>query len=359
MKLIKAATAAPVLLAFLQAEAQAQTNVAVYGIIDACLAISSGTEGARTQINSGCGFGSRLGFRGQEDLGRGLKADFTLESGINLDSGALGQGGRLFGRKALVGLIGSFGQLHVGRDYSPIFYLVRPVDPFKLGTGTASSMISTGARNDGAGRNDNAIVYTSPTLTGFTLKGSYALGESANGNSRAGVAKGLLVSYNNGGLLAGIGVSANANALDTGKDKAATVGASYQFRSIEPAFLYQVGKWEGSRTRAVPSLPNSFFSRDYASLMVGVTVRAANTGGRWIATYKRYDDRTARNFDADQVTVGYKYSLSKRTELYTVYSRVSNGDNSAFAVVDATTTYGPVNPGNSPSTLFAGITHTF
>lgn len=357
MKSIKAAAAATVLLA--TPLAHAQSNVVVYGIMDACLAVSNGTEGPRTQLNSGCAFGSRLGFRGQEDLGGGLKADFTLESGISLDSGALGQGGRLFGRKALVGLSGSLGQLHVGRDYSPVFYLIRPVDPFKLGMGTASSMISTGARSDGSGRNDNAIVYTSPKVRGFTVKGSYALGESATERSRARDARGVLVSYSDGKLLAGVGFSSNVNALDTGNDRAATIGASYKFTSIEPAFLYQVGKWEGTRTVAAPSLPASFFSRDYASLMVGVTVQPGGQGGRWIASYKRYDDKTASDFDADQITVGYKYSLSKRTELYTAYSRVSNGANSAFAVVDANTTHGPVNPGNDPSTVFAGVTHVF
>ena len=361
MKSFKVASAAAVLLvsATTSASAYAQSSVTVYGIMDACVAISNNTEGPRTQLNSGCAYGSRLGFRGQEDLGGGLKADFTLESGISLDSGALGQGGRLFGRKALVGLSGGFGQLHVGRDYSPTFYLVRPVDPWKLGIGTASSMISTGARSDGSGRNDNAIVYTSPKLRGFTIKGSYALGESATENSRARDAKGVLVSYTDGKLLAGIGMSSNANALDSGSDRTATVGASYKFTSIEPAFLYQVGKWEGTRTVAAPAIANSFFSRDYASLMVGFTLQPGGTGGRWIASYKRYDDKTVRDFDADQITVGYKYSLSKRTELYTAYSRVSNSDNSAYAVVDANTTHGPVNPGMSPSSFFVGVTHVF
>lgn len=359
MKSIKAAAAATVLLAIPMSQAHAQSSVVVYGIMDACIAISNGTEGPRTQLNSGCAYGSRLGFRGQEDLGGGLKADFTLESGISLDSGALGQGGRLFGRKALVGLSGSLGQLHVGRDYSPSFYLIRPVDPFKLGMGTASSTISTGARSDGAGRNDNAIVYTSPAMRGFTLKAQYALGESATEQSRARDARGALLSYSDGKLLAGVGFSSNANALDSGRDKTATVGASYKFTSFEPAFLYQVGKWEGTRTEAAPSLPASFFSRDYDSLMVGVTVQPGGKGGRWIASYKRYNDKTVRDFDADQITVGYKYSLSKRTELYTAYSRVSNGANTAFAVVDANTTHGPVSPGNNPSTLFAGITHVF
>jgi GBP family porin len=357
VKSIKVASAAAVLL--VSTSAHAQTSVTIYGIMDACVAVSNNTEGARTQVSSGCGYGSRLGFRGQEDLGGGMKADFTLESGISLDTGALGQGGRLFGRKALVGLIGSYGQLHVGRDYSPTFYLVRPVDPFKLGLGTASSMISTGSRSDGLGRNDNSIVYTSPNLRGFTIKGSYALGESATEESRARDAKGVLVSYTDGKLLAGVGFSSNANALDSGSDKTATVGASYKFKSVEPAFLYQTGKWEGTRTVAAPSIANSFFSRDYASLMVGLTLQPGGVGGRWIATYKRYNDKTVRDFDADQITVGYKYSLSKRTELYTAYSRVSNSDNSAFAVVDANTTYGPVNPGMSPSTFFAGITHVF
>jgi predicted porin len=236
---------------------------------------------------------------------------------------------------------------------------VQPVDPWKLGMGTASSTISTAARPDGLARNDNAIIYTSPVIGKVTVKAQYAAGETGTAYVHARDSKGVLVSYNDGKLLAGAVYNTHANATDAGNDRTMTIGASYKFAQVEPAFLYQVGKWEGSRTLAAPSLPSTFFSRDYTSFMVGATYRVAGTAGRFIGTFKRYNDKTVRNYDADQLTVGYKYNLSKRTELYTAVSRMANKNNAAFAVVDATTTYGPVNPGKNPSTMFAGITHNF
>jgi GBP family porin len=356
VNLLKATSALAV--ALISPLAAAQSNVAVYGIVDACMVAADGIAGARTQINSGCAYGSRLGFRGQEDLGGGMKADFILESGFNIDTGVLGQGGRLFGRKALLGLSGGYGHVQIGRDYAPTFYLVRPVDPFRLGLGTASSMISTAARPDGVGRNDNAIVYTSPKLNGFSVKSEYALGEATATSTTTRDSKGILVSYESGGLLAGAAYNTLANASNTANDRIATIGASYQLGSIQPAILYQVGKWEGTRSLAAPAVANSFFSRDYTSMMLGVTI-GLGKGSNLIGTYKSYNDKTVRNFDASQVTVGYKYQLSKRTELYTAYTRLTNKNNAAYGLVDATTTYAPSGAGTDPSALYVGVTHNF
>ena len=82
----------------------AQSNVAIYGIADAGLELSNHGKGSLTRVVSGGQFASRLGFRGSEDLGDGLAALFRLEMGLNLDDGTLGQGGRIFGREAIVGL---------------------------------------------------------------------------------------------------------------------------------------------------------------------------------------------------------------------------------------------------------------
>ena len=97
--------------------ASAQSNVTVYGIIDASIAHSqSEAAPSKLSIDSGNWYGSRLGFRGSEDLGDGLSAIFQLENGFSVDTGNLGQSGRLFGRHAWVGLKGSLGMLRVGRS---------------------------------------------------------------------------------------------------------------------------------------------------------------------------------------------------------------------------------------------------
>lgn len=91
--------------------AQAQTNVQIYGIVDSGLAHITNVDAAgysQTKVPSlTSSFPSRIGFRGTEDLGNGLQVFFVLENGLSLDTGTTGQGGRLFGRQALVGLKGA------------------------------------------------------------------------------------------------------------------------------------------------------------------------------------------------------------------------------------------------------------
>ena len=100
--------------------ASAQTNVTVYGLVDAGIQrTDTDNSGARWGLDSGLQSGNRLGFKGSEDLGGGLSAIFTLESGFNLDDGTQAQGGRLFGRQAWVGLNGGFGTVKFGRQYTP------------------------------------------------------------------------------------------------------------------------------------------------------------------------------------------------------------------------------------------------
>jgi predicted porin len=98
----------------LSGAAQAQSSVAVYGLLDAAVDYNTNVDSAghsRVWMPSlgGGMFPSRLGFKGSEDLGHGLKAIFTLEAGIYVDSGTSGQGNRLFGRQAWVGLAGNWG----------------------------------------------------------------------------------------------------------------------------------------------------------------------------------------------------------------------------------------------------------
>ncbi len=104
---------------------QAQTTVTIYGVLDAGVEhlSSVGGSGSLTRMPGlGVSVPSRLGFRGTEDLGGGLKAIFTLESGFGTDSGTLNQGGRFFGRQAFVGLSGDWGSVTLGRQYSMLFW---------------------------------------------------------------------------------------------------------------------------------------------------------------------------------------------------------------------------------------------
>lgn len=126
---------------------------------------------------------SRWGLRGSEDLGRGLKAVFALESGFGPDTGVSNQGGRLFGRQAYVGLAGKWGQIALGRQYTMTFWANLEADMLGPNTFGSASLDSYMANS----RADNAISYKG-TFGGFTVGATYSFGrDSANaGPSPAG-----------------------------------------------------------------------------------------------------------------------------------------------------------------------------
>lgn len=344
------------------AGAHAQTaasSVNLYGVLDACVVSYKAATGAPWQVNGGgCYYGSRFGFRGTEDLGGGLRAYFVLEGGFTADNGAMAQGGRVFGRKSLVGLAGGFGSLDAGRDYAPAFYLLQPVDPMQLGIGSALATIWSGSPGTASGRTDNSINYVTPEFGGITARIQLAPGEQAAPlASRGGDTKGFNVLYKSDKLLAGVSYANVRNAAGNAADTATTVGARYDFGGFSLAALAQSGAWEGTRTAAAPASATSIFSRRFNSYMVGGTVKF---GGDFVsATWKRYDDRTAANFDATILSAVYVHPLSKRTQLYAGLSRLKNARASSYGASDGNGGYTGVAPGGSSRIIDFGITHFF
>ena len=175
--------------------ASAQTaNVTLYGIVDTYLAserIGSGGSGATavaaksaTVVQGGGLSGSRWGLRGSESLGGGLNAIFTLENGFASDTGALGQGGLLFGRRAFVGLNGGFGTLTIGRDYSPNFFVQCNSDDTFGGCLTGFSAVANmGGFFANTLRQNNQVKYSTPNMGGLTASVAVALGEVAGTSS--------------------------------------------------------------------------------------------------------------------------------------------------------------------------------
>lgn len=337
----------------------ATSSVTVYGVADACVVSYRSATGPRWQVNGGgCFYGSRLGFRGTEDMGGGLRAHFILEQGLTIDNGNLAQGGRAFGRKALVGLSGSLGTVEAGRDYAPGFYLLVATDPMRLGIGSATATVWSGSASTASGRTDNAVAYISPEVGGFSARVQLALGErGATAPGGAGDTKGMNLLYKNGGVLLGATYANVRNNTGTGADTATTLGAKVEFGAFSVTAIGQSGAWKGTRTAAAPSNPTSMFSRRYNSYLAG---------GSWkfelasiSATYKRYDDRTASDFDATVLSVVYVYPLSKRTQLYTGASELKNLRGSSYGASDGNGAYTGVAPGGKSRVIDAGITHFF
>ena len=310
-------------LAAISGAAQAQSNVTVYGVLDMALqAENNGGNGAGKtfSLDSGVQSGSRLGFKGSEDLGNGLKANFKLEMGVNADDGGSAQGKTTFGRAAWVGLSGNFGAVQLGRQNKPMFDAVDAIDPFSTGIigGTAHS--STSATGLGSlffatnPRSTNTINYTTTNLSGFTGSAAYTFGEVA-GDSTKSRGIGASGSYAAGPLYATLAyhtedvaaVGAVNNAV-----KHLFVGATYDFGAAKAAASYGKVTSDDNKTAA------------YKLWSLGVTVPVSAAGAVVASVTGVTNDVVTTANKSTQLALGYTHALSKRTNVYTSVSRISN-----------------------------------
>ncbi|WP_413457582.1 porin [Herbaspirillum huttiense] len=169
-------------------QALAQSQVSVYGIIDTGVVYTNHANAAGNSVlkmpSLTSSFPSRLGFKGTEDLGGGLQAMFVLESGFSVDTGAMGQGNRLFGRQSYVGLKDSWGSLMLGRQVNMTYLVTAKSDVMGPNLFSISS-IDAYIPN---ARSDNAIGYLG-SFSGFTLGATYSFGRdtsTAGGASATG-----------------------------------------------------------------------------------------------------------------------------------------------------------------------------
>lgn len=343
--------------------AQAQSQVTVYGIIDVALAHMNNADAAGhgvTREPSLTGsLPSRIGFRGSEDLGGGLSAVFNLESGFNPDVGTLGQGGRIFGRQAWVGLRGGWGTLQLGRILNMTYLATMKSDV--LGPNLFSiNSIDLYLPN---ARSDNAIGYLG-TFDGVTVGATWSVGRDASnaggpsatgcagevpGNARAcrqftallgydTTAYGINATYDklygNSGAAGGLTSSANTDTRTTLNGYAmlgaVKVGAGVIDRDTKAA----TGRTESDLYYAGASYPFGAFTVD----------------GQWAK-------RVVKHADADVTMLAARltYALSKRTYVYTGVGRMAN-DGTAAVPLDAG---GSVGAGKTQNGFMAGLRHHF
>ncbi len=284
----------------------AQTNVTVYGLVDIGFTHENNGVNTRNGLDSGNQSGSRLGFKGTEDLGGGLSASFQIENGFNADTGAAAQGGLLFGRQAWVGLNGGFGSVKLGRQYTPIFLALDSIDPFGTGlTGGGSGI--TSLFNGGGVRMNNTVNY-SISVGGFSGQAAYGLGEVA-GNNSASRHIGLSGAYGMGPVNGVLAYDSIKDATGTDSAKTTLLGGTYNFGVATAHAAYAWNKGVGTL--------------DTRDAMIGVSIPVG--AGAILVDYLRKTDKVNNNSNSAQAAIGYTYSLSKRTNLYTSYSRNTNG----------------------------------
>lgn len=333
------------------------SNVTIYGVIDAAVVHEDKGEaavpanpakpgGTKTSLASGAMNGSRLGFKGSEDLGGGLSAIFTLENGFNDDDGTLGQSDathtRIFGRQAWVGLSGGFGALKLGRQYTPNRNILSSVNPFDINdiAGTLEKTFDDDAGGANSFRMDNAVNYSTPNnLGGFFLETTYGFGEVQNDNSASRQA-GLGIGYNNGPVYAALGYHDIKGDVATGGSHNTTLfGGTYNFNVVKLHLAYAKNKADNLAGATTV---------DSKDTMLGISAPVGD--GAILGSYTTHkDDHTADN-GFKRYAIGYNYNFSKRTAFYASLASLSN---------DAASTKNVDKAGETYSIYAIGIRHKF
>lgn len=375
-------------------------DVMLYGVVDYGLQYTHvDSDKANTdavdnfQLSSGNQSGARFGLKGSEDLGNGVKAGFHLENGFSADTGSLAQNSRLFGREARLFVNGAFGEVAFGRmgtlgSANGTYGILGNLSPFGaswVGAVEYSTYYVVGIRAD------NTVTYKTPTFAGVTVYAQYSFEtntkqeenlKATEGKASANRYYALGATYKAAGFdLAAVVDSYNWSSTFTKKDAdlddglSVTLGGSYDF---EVAKIFLSGQYFDNMIGNDKSQPgsdpvdagksDSFYSFssyfDNQNPIEGYALQAgvsAPVAGGTAMFAVGYTDAEEANSEANQAkiefkrigtSVGYTYSLSKRTNLYGVaaYYRDSlkNEKNVAGADRDPSTV-----------TVYAGIRHTF
>lgn len=335
--------------------AMAQSSVTLYGVLDTGVSYFKGDDSVYGLTKTGGNTNSRLGFRGVEDLGNGLKATFDLEAGFNVDDGTgyLGKGGSglEFRRTSTVGLEGAFGTVRLGRELTASYRAVSRYDVFN-DTGAGASLAWNTTNTTYNPRVDNAITYYTPVFSGFKAGLNYGFGEQQKARDSRYVGAGA--TYDNGPISAGLGYERSNNAgvipalSNTEADMTTwQLGAAYNFGVAKLAGFYKDTKYKSLS-----------FNDNVKFKTFGLGVSApVGAAGEVRASYNHYK-LSDNNGKAQQVSLGYVHNLSKRTALYGTYAYLKNKNNLGFELNGAMAGAGLKN-GEKQHGLQLGVRHAF
>jgi len=307
---------------------------------------NDGTAGSgdksQTQVSSQS---SRLGFKGDEDLGNGMKAIFKIESSIDVS----GETGTLGARNRYVGLSGNFGTILTGIHDLPIKDVGRKVDLFPEYVGDNRNMVDEASSIVDA-RSANMILYKSPNMNGVGI----SLGYSADTTTGTGSiddndmdAWSANATYGNGPLYVGFGYVKN-NVTATTDEKAWRLSASYKFGDFKVVGLYQDVNDAGGTSNADNDVWGLGGAYSFGNNVVKVQY------------YKMDDIGSTANTGAKMWALGLDHNFSKRTTAYVAYAKTKN-DSAQNARVNSGGRTDVTRPaaGNDPSVFSLGIIHNF
>ena len=313
--------------------AMAQSSVTLFGIVDTGVGyidnggneVAGSTAGQNKYGMTTSGNAtSRLGFRGVEDLGGGLKAGFWLEGQIDGDDG--NAAGFNFKRRSTLSLMGGFGEVRLGREQVAGYVKTSSYDVFgQVGMGQFLGWSSNLYGADVGGvRADNMLSYYTPNFGGFTAGVSYGFGEDT-ASSKTNRYVGGYVAFDNGPISVALAMDKNNGNLPTtpavnGDRTQVSLGGSYDFGMLKASALVQKVEFE-------PTVGTGKVKVDNWALGLSAPVGP----GTVKAQYASYDLKDSSN-EAQQLSVGYVYDLSKRTAVYGTVSFLKNKGASAVSL---------------------------
>lgn len=391
MKRTFASLAALTAMASVSGIAHAQSTVTLYGLIDEGLDYTNNVGGHHQFVmSSGDAQGSRWGMRGSEDLGGGLKAIFTLESGLNVNNGKLGQEGQIFGRQAYVGLSSApVGAVTFGRQYDS---LVEYLAGLTVNGNWGGGVFAHPYDNDNTSntfRLNNAVQYNSAVFGGFSFGATYAFSNSTNfalnraesfgaqyvNGSLTAAAAYLNVDNPNNGTAGAVAIGPNGGpdgSWTAQRHRVWGAGLNYVIGSTTLGLVY---------THTDIKAPTA---TQYANLTPSPTLGAASAikfdnfefnakyqlndalfvGGMYTFTEAKYEGATGNAKPKyHQFGLMADYNLSKRTDVYVqgAYVKVADADaatGTGLEVAANPDAYGPSST-NSQFVGRVGIRHHF
>jgi predicted porin len=315
--------------------ASAQSSVTLFGVVD--LSVGQVDNGAvdRFLMMQDGNASSRLGFRGVEDLGGGLKAGFWLESALSPDTA----GATTFARRSTLSLMGGWGEVRIGRDYTPTFWNWTTFDPFGTnGVGAATNLGLEVNQVPGGNfgtlvRADNTVGYFLPSgLGGFYGQAMVSLGEGQAGNKiyagRLGWAAGPF------NVAGSYGITEASFTQDMTNWN---IAGSWNLGFMTLSGFYGNLELDASATASQPFDQENWFVG--ASVPMGAftfkgtygSVERDSNGGACYGANPIAQtptlptgSRAVTSCDASQWALGVVYDLSKRTALYGTYSSIDN-----------------------------------
>lgn len=312
----------------------AQSSVTLYGIADVWFGRTTATNlPSQIKLDSGGVSQSRFGFKGSEDLGGGLKANFLLEQGFNIDNGSTTVG-QAFSRQSYVGFSGGFGEVKLGKiatAFDDISGATNAVFDSAL-----SPQVGVWKSTDFQWNPANGMYYVSPTMGGISAAVSYALGENKTTAVDAGSVAAVNVKYEGGPVFAGLAIQREKATDDAQATTFTRLNGSYDLGVVK--LLAGYGRVAGS-----PVAGTSDFRTNEYQLGLDYPVSGALTLSAGVA---RSSDNAAKG-DATRkgYGLGAAYALSKRTAVYGGYQS-STTKTPGVADADATL-------------LAVGVKHTF